>query len=68
MNPDGMVALLNYRVSFINTPCERSLNDVCTCRRMVLLVSLPNLHGLLNLTTILAYFTFWKDGLKVIKL
>ena len=51
MNPDGMVALLNYREDGVTR------------------TSYPALHVLLSLTLCMtAYLTFWKDGLKTVKL
>ena len=52
MNPDGMVALLNYREDG-TTRMSRSDLYVVTFAKMP---SVP------------AYFTFWKHGLKEVKL
>jgi len=49
MNPDGMVALLNYREDGVT----RAWSLICCTAQ-------PNTYP--------AYFTFWKDGLKQIKL
>lgn len=51
MNPDGMVALLNYREDGITR-----MSIVCTLRNAN------------NVGSLAAYFTFWKDGLKEVKL
>jgi hypothetical protein len=50
MNPDGMVALLNYREDGVT-------------RKGSPFLALTTFNGLS-----VAYFTFWKDGLKEIKL
>ena len=51
MNPDGMVALLNYREDGITRECPPRTS-----------------HCIPNQSHVSAYFTFWKDGLKEIKL
>lgn len=51
MNPDGMVALLNYREDGIT----REGNP------FLALFTSVDLY-------LIAYFTFWKDGLKEVKL
>lgn len=64
MNPEGMVALLNYReVSFVSEHlycfCLRRPSSLIDCNKLTSLsLSLSRQDG----TT--PYFTFWKDGLK----
>ena len=52
MNPDGMVALLNYREDGTTREC---LDDLSQSQLILRFVDI-------------AYFTFWKDGVKEIKL
>jgi Translationally controlled tumour protein len=51
MNPEGMVALLNYR------------EDGITRKGTAF-----SYYSTLTTYTYVAYFTFWKDGLKEVKL
>jgi len=71
MDPDGMVALLNYRVSFVKCPMDHRIWDnfayLFIIRRMALRVSLPQQPDSHTDKHALAYLTFWKDGLKVDK-
>lgn len=69
MNPDGMVALLNYRVS-VRIQTEQ----------LYLIIVLLQEDGVTRKSNALrplrmmrwfwyiAYLTFWKDGLKIVKL
>jgi len=51
MNPDGMVALLNYRADGVTREG-----------------TLFSYYSTLTTSASVAYFTFWKDGLKETKL
>jgi len=68
MDPEGMVVLLNYRVSFaLCNGFGIMFAYLFMIRRMASRVSLlqqPDLHADKHP---LAYLTFWKDGLKVDK-
>jgi hypothetical protein len=75
MNPDGMIALLNYRVRFPDprddSHCSSnyfSLSQEDGITRTLLILSWFRFIVQLNLNSIVAYFTFWKDGLKEVKL
>lgn len=70
MNPDGMIALLNYRVclnpiSDIN-PLTNYISFSTGGRYYTWVIILPCTQ--LELIISVAYFTFWKHGLKEIKL
>lgn len=68
MNPDGMVALLNYRVS-LSSLLEHRIHSVSFKRRTALLVS-SNVFFISDdiQPALPAYFTFWMDGTKEVKL
>jgi len=68
MNPDGMVALLNYRVSsftcsdIVFNASPNNQEDGVTRKYLWIRISRD------IQSAIAAYFTFWKDGLKAEKL
>jgi len=70
MNPDGMVALLNYRVS--SSTCSdivfnaSSNNQEDGVTRKYIWIRISRARDTQSTTA--AYFTFWKDGVKEEKL
>lgn len=70
MNPEGMVALLDYRVRVSPDLTVKYRCSLLLTRRMASRVSISclSMSVLESDRLYTAYFTFWKDGVKEIKL